>query len=105
MGLSLVEELPQARSALVVAEFGTQPFDRVFAALRADNWLLARGADAKPALRSDVRAAMEAAFVGRDAAWQHAVLERADEICRRAVAGLADAVTVPAGGSMHEMAT
>ena len=68
MGLSLVEELPQARSALVVAEFGTEPFDRVFAALRADNWLLARGADAKPSLRSEVRAAMEAAFVGRDAA-------------------------------------
>ena len=105
MGLSLVEELPQARSALVVAEFGTEPFDRVFAALRADNWLLARGADAKPSLRSDVRAAMEAAFVGRDADWQDAVLERGVEICRRVVAGLADAATAPAGGSKHEVAT
>jgi hypothetical protein len=105
MGLSLVEELPKARSALVVAEFGTEPFDRVFAALRADNWLLAHGADAKPALRSDVRANMEAAFVGRDAAWQHAVLERGVEICRRALAGLADAATAPVGASMHEVET
>ena len=66
---------------------------------------MARGTDAKPSLRCDVRAAMETAFVGRDAAWQNAVLERGVEICRRALAGLADAATVPVGGSMHEVET
>jgi hypothetical protein len=48
---------------------------------------------------------MEAAFVGRDAAWRHAVLERGVEICGRALAGLADAATAPVGGLMHEVET
>jgi hypothetical protein len=35
---------------------------------------------------------MEAAFVGRDAAWQQAVLERGVEICQRALEGIRDAM-------------
>ena len=99
MGLSLVEELPEARSALVVAEFGTEPFALVFDALRADNWLMAHGEDVTPALRADVRATMEGRFVGRDAAWQQSVLEQGFEICQRALAGLRDA-TEPTRGVM-----
>ena len=91
MGLSIAEELPHARSALVVAEYGTEPFDRVFNALRADNWLLAHGNEVNAARRRDMRAEVEATFVGRDAAWQQAVLERGHEICGRALAGLRDA--------------
>jgi hypothetical protein len=97
MGLSLGEALPQARSALVVAEYGTEPFDRIFDVLRADNWLLAHGNEVQGPWRNDVRAAMEAAFVGRDTSWQQAVLERGLEICRRALAGLQDATVEPGG--------
>jgi hypothetical protein len=69
----------------------------VLDALRADNWLMAHGDDVTPALRADVRATMEAAFVGRDAAWQQAVLEQGFEICQRALAGLRDATDATRG--------
>jgi hypothetical protein len=91
MGLSIAEELPHARGALVVAEYGTEPFDRVFNALRADNWLITHGHRVDQPRRRDMRAEMAATFVGRDAAWQQAVLERGHAICRRALAGLGDA--------------
>jgi hypothetical protein len=97
MGLSLAQELPAARGALVVAEFGTRPFDEVFAALRADNWLRTRGTSAPAALKRDVRAAMQAAFVGGDSVWREAVLSRGHEICMRALAGLLDDFDTAAG--------
>jgi len=89
MGTSIAETLPQARSALVIAEIGTVAFERIFAVLRADNWFHARGQRGSR-LWQETKAAMEEAFVGRDRQWQQAVLAHADAICRRAVAGLLD---------------
>jgi hypothetical protein len=95
MGVSVEQMLPRAHGALVVAEFGTRPFDQVLASLRADNWLHARGRRSGSSLHRNVRAAMEDAFVGRDAEWQDAVLGRAREIWLRALAGLVDAADAP----------
>jgi predicted deacylase len=91
MGVSLAQTLPNAMTALVVAEFGTRPFDQVLAALRGDNWLHARGGRARASVRNEMRVAMEDAFVGRDSDWQDAVLGRGREIWARALAGLRDA--------------
>jgi hypothetical protein len=89
MGTSLAQTLPQARSALVVAEIGTVAFQRIFDVLRADNWIHARGQRGSR-LWQETKAAMEEAFVGRDREWQQAVLAHGDAICGRAVAGLLD---------------
>lgn len=92
MAGSLAQVLPDAHGALVVAEFGTLPFDVVFNALRADNWLHARPGRAQRDSRlwRETKATMEEAFVGRDAAWQEAVTERGVAIVRRALGGLLD---------------
>jgi hypothetical protein len=84
MGHSLQTTLPDTAGALVVAEFGTVPFEQIFNALRADNWLHARAAsDAR--MRREINAEMKRAFVGDDAPWQSAVVRQATEIYRRAV--------------------
>lgn len=88
MGSSLADTVPGIDAALVVAEFGTVPFDRILAALRFDNWVRAR-APRDSALRARARADMEAAFVGRDVTWQEAVVGRGLEICQRALDVLA----------------
>lgn len=89
MGSSIGEVLPHAASALVVAEIGTLAFDEVFHALRADNWLHARGQRGSR-LWHETKDLMERAFVGRDSQWQDAVAEHAVRVCRRAFAGLLD---------------
>ncbi|HEX9773276.1 MAG TPA: DUF2817 domain-containing protein [Steroidobacteraceae bacterium] len=94
MASALAGTVPGVEAALVVAEFGTVPFDQVFAALRFDNWVRARAAH-NTVLRARVRSEMEAAFVGRDAAWQDAVAGRGLNICRRVLDVLAAAADTP----------
>jgi hypothetical protein len=84
MGHSLATTLPNTPGALVVAEFGTAPFEEILRVLRADNWLNARGASSA-SLRREINADMKRAFVGDDAPWQSSVLEQATAIYRRAV--------------------
>jgi hypothetical protein len=88
MGASLAGALPGAAGALVVAEFGTVPFNEIFDVLRADNWLHAHG-DPGSRFGHDVKAEMRRTFAGDDAPWQSQVVERAVAICRGALAGLA----------------
>jgi hypothetical protein len=87
MGSSLVETLPEVASALVVAEIGTVSFDQILLALRADNWLHARGQRSSKQWRK-IKALMEESFVGRDRPWQDEVVEHAARVCGRALAGL-----------------
>lgn len=89
MGTSLSDTLPHVDGALVVAEIGTVAFDQVLHALRADNWLHARGSRTTSLWR-ETKAAMDAAFVGRDHDWQSAVVEHGVAICQRVIAGLLD---------------
>ena len=84
MGHSLATTLPNTPGALVVAEFGTAPFEEILRVLRADNWLHARGASSA-SLQREINADMKRAFVGEDAPWQSAVIEQATAIYRRAV--------------------
>jgi hypothetical protein len=89
MGSSLAQCVAHAGSALVVAEIGTVPFDRIMQALRADNWIHAYG-ERNSSLWRDTKAQMEGAFVGRDSDWQETVAARAVAVCERALAGLLD---------------
>lgn len=102
MGTSLARALPQAASALVVAEFGTVPFDEILRVLRADNWLHARGDPASP-LGRKIKADMKAAFFGADAAWQDAILDRSLALVRHALTAIADTpLDHPAGVRSNE---
>ncbi len=98
MGGALQSTLPQAAGALVVAEFGTEPFEEVLDALRADNWLHAHGGRGSPHWPA-VKAQMKRAFACNDAAWRRDVAERTIALYRRAAAMLAgpveEAVPVP----------
>jgi hypothetical protein len=88
LGQTLREELPDVAGALVVAEFGTVDFATILEVLRADNWLHARGGGQASPLWDEIKHAMRAAFVGEDAEWQAAVVDRAAAIVRDAVAEL-----------------
>jgi polar amino acid transport system ATP-binding protein len=86
LGQTLPEELPEVAGALVVAEFGTVDFATILEALRADNWLHARGGGRASPLWDEIKRSMHAAFVGEDVEWQAAVVDRAAAIVRRALA-------------------
>lgn len=96
MGVSLADTVPLVDSTLVVAEIGTVDFDQILHALRADNWLHARG-KRDPTLWRETKGLMERAFVGRDREWQETVVEHADRLCRRVIAGLLDTPDRTAG--------
>lgn len=89
MGDSLQQTLPGVAGALVVAEYGTLPFDDILEILRADNFIHARERTGSRLWR-EVKSGMRPAFVGDDAAWQEAVVERGVQVFRRCLAGLAD---------------
>jgi hypothetical protein len=87
MGGALQATLPDAAGALIVAEFGTEPFEEVLDALRADNWLHAYGGRGSP-LWSRVKAQMKHAFACDSDSWRSDVAEQTIAIYRRAAATL-----------------
>jgi hypothetical protein len=89
MGAATADILPRADAALVVAEFGTEPFAEILECLRADNWIHARSQPGTP-LWAEIKARMQRAFVGTDAAWREAVLERGLALCRHTLSSLAE---------------
>lgn len=97
MGASLAPALPHAASALVVAEFGTVPFDEILRVLRADNWLHARG-DPDSALGRSINADMRAAFYGTDRQWQADILDQSIALVRRTAAAMAEMPLDPLEG-------
>ncbi|MEM7253645.1 MAG: M14 family metallopeptidase, partial [Pseudomonadota bacterium] len=61
---------PNAEQTAITLEFGTLPLEDVHAAIRADNWLYARGgAQASPRF-SDIKAQIRSAFYGEDSQWK-----------------------------------
>ena len=70
------------------AEFGTVPAERVFWALRADNWLHHHG-DLGSERAAGIRAELLHAFRPEDARWKRAVLERGRDVVQRTAAGVA----------------
>ena len=79
---------PEIELTAVGLEFGTYPADRVFEAIRADNWLHLHGrADSRRgrAIRAEIREM----FDPDDDGWRGLVLARGREVQGRALAGLA----------------
>jgi Protein of unknown function (DUF2817) len=79
--------LPRATVVAAGLEFGTHPEDRVFEALRADNWLYQHGDPGSRAGHA-IRAEMREMFYPATPEWKALVLPRAFEVQEQAVRGL-----------------
>lgn len=81
---------PDAVVTSITLEFGTYPLERVLLAIRADNWLHARGVVGSD-LGRGIKAEIRQAFYPDEDDWKELVYLRSRQIMRRAVAGLAAA--------------
>ncbi len=75
------------RIGMIAIEYGTIELMEVLTALRGDNWLYLHG-DVSSPLGREIKAEMRRAFYGEDEAWCRDVLDRSEEIIRKALAGL-----------------
>lgn len=69
-------------------EFGTHPLDKVYQALRSDNWLHLHG-DLNSDFARQVKADLKEAFCPDSAEWREAVYQRSMEMWQRGLEGLA----------------
>lgn len=88
MATAVAEECPAATRSCFAVEYGTRPIDQVLDAVRADNWLYARGTIDTPLGRS-IKRAIRDAFYGEDDEWKENVFERAVAVLRKTLRGLA----------------
>ena len=80
---------PDAEQTAITLEFGTLPLEEVHEAIRADNWLYAKGGgETSPHFRS-IKAQMRAAFYGEDSQWKKDIWTRGQEIVEQALNGVA----------------
>lgn len=79
--------LPKAEVDAVALECGVLPFDKVGAALRADNWLHAHG-DPESGDAAGIRNLMRSAFHSEDPLWQGMALGQGLAACRAALGAL-----------------
>lgn len=84
---ALYEECPQAEYTGLALEYGTQPFDQVTQALRAEHWLH-QHPEAPAALASQIKQQMKDAFYVDTDAWKEQVVSQARECFFQAVDGL-----------------
>ena len=85
---AIYDECPQAQYTGLALEFGTQPFEQVMAALRADHWLH-QHPQASEALALQIHAQMREAFYTDTDAWKGQVISQARQAMFQAVDGLA----------------
>ena len=79
---------PDAEQTAITLEFGTLPLEEVHEAIRADNWLYAKGgADASSHFKA-IKAQTRAAFYGEDSQWKADIWARGQEIVEQALAGV-----------------
>ena len=79
---------PAAEQTAITLEFGTLPLEEVHEAIRADNWLYAKGgAEASPHFKA-IKANMRAAFYGEDSQWKATIWARGQEIVKQALEGV-----------------
>ncbi|HZD26424.1 MAG TPA: M14 family metallopeptidase [Alphaproteobacteria bacterium] len=83
-----VRSLPGSEVTGIAVEYGTLPPEAVLQALRADNWLHLKGDVNSPQGR-EIKQQVRDAFYGDDDQWKADVWQRAEEVMRRGVAGLA----------------
>ena len=80
---------PHAEQTAITLEFGTLPLEEVHEAIRADNWLYAKGGgETSPHFKS-IKAQMRAAFYGEDSQWKKDIWTRGQEIVEQALNGVA----------------
>jgi hypothetical protein len=79
--------LPNAEVTALAVEFGTYPADKVFDAIRADNWLHHHGDLSSPRGQA-IKATMREMFCPRDPLWQEQVISQAIEIQEKAIRAL-----------------
>lgn len=77
-----------ARITMVALEYGVKPLVDTIDALRADNWLHVHGAVDSPQWRA-IKQQMRDAFYGDAPDWKRMIVDRAFEVTRRVMAGLA----------------
>ena len=79
---------PAAEQTAITLEFGTLPLEEVHEAIRADNWLYAKGgAEASPHFKA-IKSNMRAAFYGEDSQWKAEIWARGQEIVKQALEGV-----------------
>jgi Protein of unknown function (DUF2817) len=86
--VALDETLPRAAVTGITLEYGTEPLRDMIDALRADNWLHVHGRVDSPQGRA-IKARLRQAFYPDQEGWRTMVWERAADVTRRAMLGLA----------------
>lgn len=81
------DECAQAQYTGIALEFGTQPFDAVLQALRADQWL-ENHPDAPHAQRARIKRQMRDAFYTDTGGWKSRVVDQGVDAAQQALAGL-----------------
>ncbi len=81
------DECPQAALTGIALEFGTQPFDQVLLALRADQWA-ENHPEAPAGLRRAIKQQLREAFYTDTPGWQQQVLDQGVQAAHQGVAGL-----------------
>jgi predicted deacylase len=84
---ALKEMLPDAELTGITVEYGTYPLLTVLEALRADNWLYARGDQDSP-LGRQIKADIRQAFYPDEDDWKELVYLRSRQILRRGITAL-----------------
>ncbi len=79
---------PDAEQTAITLEFGTLPLEEVHEAIRADNWLYAKGGAEKSPHFKAIKAQTRAAFYGEDSQWKADIWARGQEIVEQALAGV-----------------
>jgi hypothetical protein len=79
---------PHAEQTAITLEFGTLPLEEVHEAIRADNWLYAKGGGAASPYFKEIKAQTRAAFYGEDSQWKVDIWARGQEIIAQALDGI-----------------
>ena len=79
---------PNAEQTAITLEFGTLPLEEVHEAIRADNWLYAKGGAEASRHFKPIKAQMRAAFYGEDNQWKDDIWARGQEIVEQALNGV-----------------
>lgn len=79
---------PDAEQTAITLEFGTLPLEEVHEAIRADNWLYAKGGGAASKHFRAIKQQVRAAFYGEDSQWQADIWDRGQEIVGQALDGV-----------------
>lgn len=79
---------PDVEQTAITLEFGTLPLEAVHGAIRADNWLYAKGGAQASPLFKTIKEQVRAAFYGEDSQWKADIWARGQEIVEQALAGV-----------------